>query len=79
MSDLNDFFAKKDRKKKKAAAKSASAAASRETKPVQKEAESDRGSAVSQPKQPDDGWIEIEDPRGAQVNTGGRTVLEFRR
>lgn len=27
----------------------------------------------------EDGWIEIEDVRGSQVNTGGRTVGEFRR
>lgn len=86
MSDLNDFFAKKDRKKKRAAAaKSAQVAVAankeRAAQPEGGKPETNaRGNgAVQQTSQPDDGWIEIEDPRGSQVNTGGRTVAEFRR
>lgn len=77
MSDLNDFFAKKDRKKKKAATRSAVVSAPPEGKKVEKEDEVDV--AAAGPRQSDDGWIEIEDPKGAQVNTGGRTVVEFKR
>ncbi|CAN8076004.1 unnamed protein product [Agarophyton chilense] len=76
MSDLNDFFAKKDRKKKKAAAKSAQAAAAQAVK--HPEIPSENPPPPPQ-KQPDDGWIEIEDVRGSQVNTGGRTIVQMRR
>lgn len=76
MSDLNDFFAKKDRKKKKAAAKSAQAAAAKAVTPL--ETPSDTTPPPPQ-KQPDDGWIEIEDVRGSQVNTGGRTIVQLKR
>lgn len=81
MSELNDFFAKKDRKKKKAGLKSAQAAAiSDGTKLTDAATDVARTNATAAPpKQPDDGWIELEDPKGAQVNTGGRTVVEFKR
>lgn len=83
MSDLNDFFAKKDRKKKKASSRLAtqSLIPSTEAKKVaETPAEAQPGAnPPAPPKQPDDGWIEIEDPRGAQVNTGGRTVAEMKR
>lgn len=86
MSDLNDFFAKKDRKKKRAAARSAQAAAAQSNRPVSGSGSGSIDTSATKntlstpvPKQPDDGWIEIEDPRGSQVNTGGRTVVEFRR
>ncbi|KAI0564132.1 hypothetical protein FGB62_30g032 [Gracilaria domingensis] len=77
MSDLNDFFAKKDRKKKKAAAKSAQAAAAQAVK--QSETTSENQPQTPPQKVPDDGWIEIEDVRGSQVNTGGRTIVQLRR
>lgn len=93
MSDLNDFFAKRDRKKKKGANKSAPVAA---TAPEPRLAPSTvtnksdrRGSAQNSERntqdslqkgaQADDGWIEIDDPKTAQVNTGGRTVGQFKR
>lgn len=86
MSDLNDFFAKKDRKKKRAAAaKSAQIAAGAKADSGnpsdggKSEGLPQRNGASQPTNQPDDGWIEIEDPRGSQVNTGGRTVAEFRR
>lgn len=74
MSDLNDFFAKKDRKKKKAAAKNASSATTTEETKKAKNPEN-----VPSTTQAADGWIEIDDPRGTQVHTGGRTVGEFKR
>lgn len=37
------------------------------------------GSAAGAAGAQDDGWVELEDVRGSQVNTGGRTVGEFRR
>lgn len=77
MSDLNDFFAKKDRKKKKAATRSPVTSAPSEGK--KSESSTETNVSAPAPKQPDDGWIEIEDPKGAQVNTGGRTVVEFKR
>lgn len=75
MSDLNDFFAKKDRKKKKAGTRSSAGAMQRKEKVPETEP------SITEPasKQQDDGWIEIEDPKGAKVNTGGRTVVEFKR
>lgn len=75
MSDLNDFFAKKDRKKKKAGARSSAGVVQRK----EQEPETEPSIAEPSPKQQDDGWIEIEDPKGAKVNTGGRTVVEFKR
>lgn len=77
MSDLNDFFAKKDRKKKKAATRSAVVSAPSQGKKTEKSSEANV--PTPGPKQPDDGWIEMEDPKGAQVHTGGRTVVEFKR
>lgn len=77
MSDLNDFFAKKDRKKKKATTRSTVPSAPSEGKKPEKSTENNVSAPA--PKQPDDGWIEIEDPKSAQVNTGGRTVVEFKR
>lgn len=91
LSSIDDLFAKKDRKKKRAAARLAQQAAvsSQETcsntiqNPAQNAAESAQKAKAdappSQSNQSDDGWIEIEDVRGSQVNTGGRTVVEFRR
>lgn len=94
MSDLNDFFAKKDKKKKKGAkGKAAGAevpvgsAASRKTglessttvsaADASKSAESK--TTANRPSKGDDGWIDIEDDQKAQVNTGGRTVADFKR
>lgn len=86
MTDLNDFFAKKDRKKKRAAAKSAQLAAavqndvpSEDIGASQKADPRPNGQQTQQPAPADDGWIEIEDPRGSQVYTGGRTVTELKR
>lgn len=93
MSSIEDLFAKKDRKKKRAAARLAQQAAvsNQEAGGNTVAANSASNSAEpgpkpktdaappSQPSQSDDGWIEIEDVRGSQVNTGGRTVVEFRR
>lgn len=77
MSELDAFFAKKDKKKKAAALKSARAAAMPH-KPVEKPVAPPNGTPSATP-QVDDGWIEFDDPRGSQVNTGGRTVVEMRR
>lgn len=86
MSDLNDFFAKKDRKKKRAGTKSSQPMVtsqhekSSQGSSVGKSDGASRGTGSShQPNASDDGWIEIEDPRGSQVHTGGRTVVEMKR
>lgn len=86
MTDLNDFFAKKDRKKKRTATKSTQATvSSQHDKSSQGNGFSKVDSPVrgngssNQPNASDDGWIEIEDPRGSQVHTGGRTVVEMKR
>lgn len=80
MSGLDDFFAKKDRKKKKSSSRTFIAP------PVEKaivedvpEEPTPAPIQVQEPKPVDDGWIEIDDPRGSQVNTGGRTVAEYKR
>lgn len=74
MSDLNDFFAKKDRKHKK---KNAPKAAPKPA--VEKEASAPAPPAAPVQSKADDGWIELDDPKSAKVNTGGRTVVEFKR
>lgn len=93
MTSIEDLFKKKDRKKKRAAARLAQreAVSSQEaggntvtTNSASNAAESTSKTKTdvappSQPAKSDDGWIEIEDVRGSQVNTGGRTVVEFRR
>lgn len=86
MTDLNDFFAKKDRKKKRAASKSSQTSvpthheAAGQNDSAGKVETASRGNGSSQqPNTSDDGWIEIEDPRGSQVYTGGRTVTEMKR
>lgn len=80
MSGLDDFFAKKDRKKKKSSSRT-TIAPPIETKPdeVVSEESPSKVPPPSKPVDADDGWIEIDDPRGSQVNTGGRTVVEFKR
>lgn len=92
MSDLNDFFAKKDKKKKKGAkAKGAAdsvssgvngkAITSAATAPLSSNANApaDAKPASHRPNGRDDGWIDIDEERKAQVNTGGRTVADFKR
>lgn len=104
MSDLDSFFAKKDKKKKKKAAvaisstvgASASANKAAQSVPapdagaVGSVAEELNGVKISGEGEPvqsqsvpttkkDDGWIEIEESKTAQVNTGGRTVAKIKR
>lgn len=101
MSDLDSFFAKKDRKKKKKAAAASTAtaiaSANKSAAPINinSVAEdlngvtiSDTGTAAAEEavlavsnsaQKKDDGWIEIEESKTAQVNTGGRTVAAFKR
>lgn len=93
LTSIDDLFAKKDRKKKRAAARLAQQATESSQETPENTARPDTGATTietlpnvkeeseSPPHatQPDDGWIEIEDVRGSQVNTGGRTVAEFRR
>jgi hypothetical protein len=83
MSDLNDFFAKKDRKKKKPG-KTAKQGASEGSRG--NDAGFDKGAGGASfgggaPKHSkgDDGWIELEETTTATVNTGGRTIQEFKR
>lgn len=81
MSGLDNFFAKKDRKKKKSSSRT-TIAPPIETKPAEVTPEEPLPKVAPPPPKPvdvDDGWIEIDDPRGSQVNTGGRTIVEFRR
>ncbi len=86
MSDLSNFFAKRDRKKKKGAVRGAAGTATASAAAAPSVA-ADRKSNAAQgtepqaapQKQSDDGWIEIDDPKTAQVNTGGRTVGQFKR
>ncbi len=81
MSDLDSFFAKKDRKKKK----KAPSAPKLKPKPVvpatpaEEEASGPAVTPVVTATPVQDGWIELEDPKTAQVNTGGRVVKQFRR
>lgn len=81
MSGLDDFFAKKDRKKKKSSSRT-TITPPIETKTADVSPEEPLPKVTpptSKPVDVDDGWIEIDDPRGSQVNTGGRTIVEFRR
>lgn len=73
MSDLNDFFKKKDRKKKK------SAKAPVVVRPVEPAAAVEATEAPPPAPKVDDGWIDFDDPKTAQVNTGGRVVGQFKR
>jgi hypothetical protein len=88
MSDLNEFFAKKDRRKKKSTkvAKPAASDSPPTTAPL------DAGSASGTAGAPvvatsgpakaakgDDGWIDIDESNTTKVNTGGKTVGEFKR
>jgi len=104
MSDLDSFFAKKDRKKKKKAAAASTASANKNAPvplplptPVGSVAEGLEGVSISNQDntnninsqaaslpannstKKDDGWIEIEEAKTAQVNTGGRTVATLKR
>lgn len=95
MSDLDSFFAKKDRKKKKktpavSKIKSSTIANTSTTSPSKQgedASNSNNSSATSStitttsviPPSQQDGWIELEDPKTAQVNTGGRVVKQFKR
>jgi hypothetical protein len=91
MSDLNDFFAKKDRKKKKPgkAAKPGSTDGSHVTSETNPSALGEQGLrggqqapstfSTSKPLKGDDGWIELDEATKATVNTGGRTVAVFKR
>lgn len=81
MSDLNDFFAKKDKKNKKKPKSSAAGGGSTANgfglsdKPVVNGTGLQKPSGVAGRK--DDGWIEIDESKTATVNTGGRTVADF--
>lgn len=92
MSELNDFFAKKDRRRKKPskAGKSSSSSDSGLQGPEYPSNVDNSGSNITnfsgnpqaQPTKTskgDDGWIDIEDPKTARVNTGGKTIEEFKR
>lgn len=92
MSDLNDFFAKKDRRRKKATKGGKPSHSADWNSPATESASvSDNAASDSvnssgniqapstKPSKSDDGWIEIDDPKTARVNTGGKTVEEFRR
>jgi hypothetical protein len=90
MSDLNDFFAKKDKRKKKPV-KSGSSKGGASTgtwSGAEGSSTTDAGNgggvlAVGSPKpsasgrNKDDGWIELDENKTATVNTGGRTVADF--
>jgi hypothetical protein len=91
MSDLNDFFAKKDRKKKKPskATKSGSmdgtstghgmAASGSSEKSAANDSPGQSSVTASKNLKSDDGWIELDEATTAKVNTGGRTVEVFKR
>jgi hypothetical protein len=91
MSDLNDFFAKKDRKKKKPgkAARSGSVDSAHANSATNPSTQGEQGSlgvqqspstfSTSKPLKGDDGWIELDEATKATVNTGGRTVAVFKR
>jgi hypothetical protein len=90
MSDLNDFFAKKDRRKKKTT-KLATPAVPAEVDPTSSTADSEAAPAAgisvapsatvapSKALKVDDGWIELDESNAAKVYTGGKTVGEFKR
>lgn len=91
MSDLNDFFAKKDKRKKKPAkADSANGSAAvgaggQADKQIANSAGGGALSAGTAGQKPsvsgrgnkDDGWIELDENKSVTVNTGGRTVADF--
>jgi hypothetical protein len=88
MSDLNEFFAKKDRRKKKSTkvAKPAAADSPPTTAPLDADSASGTAGApvvaTSGPARAakgDDGWIDIDESNTTKVNTGGKTVGEFKR
>lgn len=86
MSDLKDFFAKKDKKKKKpgrgAGAAKAAKNADGSDDPSAVGGSNTGAHSTDAPMSAtrngkDDGWIDIDDAKAAQVNTGGRTVADF--
>lgn len=88
MSDLNSFFAKRDRKKKKGANRTAppavpASSVAQGSTDLPATAAADPAPAAQTTSKPaaqsDDGWIELDDAKSAQVNTGGRVVGQFKR
>lgn len=81
MADLDNFFAKKDKKKKKPKGTARPATDAGVVGGSSSEGGASASGLSTAPKasKGDDGWIEIEDPKTAQVNTGGRTVGDFKR
>lgn len=82
MSDLNDFFAKKDKKNKKKPKASAASGGTGDHASSQSDKPAANGTGLQKPSgsvggKNDDGWIEIDESKTAIVNTGGRTVADF--
>lgn len=82
MSDLNDFFAKKDKKNKKKPKASTAGGSSGEKGSAQSDKPVVNGAVLPKASgsvagRKDDGWIEIDESKTAIVNTGGRTVADF--
>mmetsp|Transcript_9148 Transcript_9148/g.16460 ORF Transcript_9148/g.16460 Transcript_9148/m.16460 type:complete len:205 (-) Transcript_9148:387-1001(-) len=81
MADLDEFFLKKDKKKKKSS-KSAQPTPSNPvstSEPTTAPEEPDPivSAPVNDAATPSEGWVDLEDRKTAQVNTGGRSVVKM--